>query len=104
MTRILVVYATTDGHTAKVAAAIADTLCAHNATVDVRQVGQAPRVPDGYDGVVVAAPVRGGKDLKFIRWVRAHATVLNAIRRFAEQFGLLADRHMAASALARVSV
>lgn len=79
MTRILVVYATTDGHTAKIAGAIADTLRTHGAVVDVHQVGQTHRLPDGYDGVIVAAPVRGGKYLKPVRrWVRAHAAALNA--------------------------
>jgi menaquinone-dependent protoporphyrinogen oxidase len=34
--------------------------------------------PDGYDGVVVAAPVRGGRYQKSVRrWVRAHAGALN---------------------------
>ena len=79
MTRILVVYGTTDGHTAKIAGAIADTLRAHSAVVDVHQAGRMQCLPDSYDGVVVAAPVRGGKYLKPVRrWVRAHAAVLNA--------------------------
>jgi menaquinone-dependent protoporphyrinogen oxidase len=78
MTRILVVYATTDGHTARIADAVADTLRAHGAAVDVQQVGRTHRLPDSYDGVIVAAPVRGGHYLKPIRrWVRAHARVLN---------------------------
>jgi menaquinone-dependent protoporphyrinogen oxidase len=79
MTRILVVYGTTDGHTAKVAAAIADTLRAGGALVDVHQAGRAHCLPDGYDGVIVASPVRAGKYLKAVRaWARAHAGVLNA--------------------------
>ena len=76
MTRILVVYGTTDGHTAKVAAAIADTLRAGGALVDVHQVGRTHCLPDAYDGVIVASPVRAGKYLKSVRrWVRAHAAV-----------------------------
>ena len=79
MTRILVVYGTTDGHTAKVAGAIADTLRSRAAVVDVHQIGRTHCLPDGYDGVIVAAPVRGGKYQKPVRrWVRAHAAVLNA--------------------------
>jgi menaquinone-dependent protoporphyrinogen oxidase len=79
MTHILVVYATTDGHTAKIAGAVADTLRAHGAAVDVHQIGRTHRLPDSYDGVIVAAPVRGGKYLKAVRrWLRAHARVLNA--------------------------
>ena len=79
MTRILVVYATTDGHTAKIAGAVADTLRVHGAAVDVDNLGRTHRLPDSYDGVIVASPVRGGKYPKPIRrWVRAHAAVLNA--------------------------
>ena len=79
MTRILVVYATTDGHTAKIAGAVADRLRVHGAAVDVHNLGRTHRLPDSYDGVIVASPVRGGKYLKPIRrWVRGHAAVLNA--------------------------
>ena len=78
MTRILVVYATTDGHTAKVAGAIAETLRAGGAVVNVHQIGRTHCLPDGYDGVIVASPVRGGRYLKPVRrWVHAHAAVLN---------------------------
>jgi menaquinone-dependent protoporphyrinogen oxidase len=78
MTRILIVYGTTDGHTAKVAGAIADALRAGGAVVDVHQIGRAHCLPDGYDGVIVASPLRGGKYLKPVRrWVHAHAAVLN---------------------------
>jgi menaquinone-dependent protoporphyrinogen oxidase len=79
VTRILVVYATTHGHTAKIAGAVAGTLRASGAAVDVQQIGRTHRLPDSYDGVIVAAPVRGGKYLKPMRrWVRAHARALNA--------------------------
>jgi menaquinone-dependent protoporphyrinogen oxidase len=79
MTRILVVYATTHGQTAKIAGAIADTLRTHGAVVDLHRIGQVHCLPDGYDGVVVAAPVRGGTYLKPVRrWVHAHAAALNA--------------------------
>ena len=78
MTRILVVYGTTDGHTAKIAGVIAHTLRAHGAAVDVHQSGGKDCRPDGYDGVIVAAPVRGGRYQKSVRrWVRAHAGALN---------------------------
>jgi menaquinone-dependent protoporphyrinogen oxidase len=80
MTRVLVVYGTTDGHTAKVAGAIAGTLRSRAAVVvDVHKIGRTHCLPDGYDGVIIAAPVRGGKYQKSIRrWVRTHAAVLNA--------------------------
>ena len=79
MTRILVVYGTTDGHTAKVAGVIADTLRAQGAVVHVHQSGRSDCHPNGYDGVIVAAPVRAGRYQKSVRrWVRAHAGALNA--------------------------
>jgi menaquinone-dependent protoporphyrinogen oxidase len=78
MIRILVVYGTTDGHTAKIAGVIADTLRADGAVVDVHRSGGTNCRPDGYDGVIVAAPVRGGRYQKSVRrWVRAHAGALN---------------------------
>jgi menaquinone-dependent protoporphyrinogen oxidase len=78
MTRILILYSTTDGHTAKVADVIADTLRAHGVGVDVHKAGGTDCRPDGYDGVIVAAPVRGGRYQKSVRgWVRAHAGALN---------------------------
>ena len=78
MTRILVVYMTTHGHTAKLAGALAGTLRARGAVVDVHQIGRTHCLPDGYQGVIVAAPVRGGKYQKSVRrWVHAHAAVLN---------------------------
>jgi menaquinone-dependent protoporphyrinogen oxidase len=79
MDRILVVYGTTDGHTAKIASFIADTLRSHGQVVNVHQAGRTQCLPDHYDGVVVAAPLRGGNYLKPVRrWVRAHAAALNA--------------------------
>lgn len=52
MTRVLVVYGTTDGHTAKIAAAIANTLRVHAALVDVHQAGTVDRtlqtIVDGF--------------------------------------------------------
>jgi menaquinone-dependent protoporphyrinogen oxidase len=78
MARILAVYGTTDGHTAKIASVIADTLRSRGAVVDVHQAGRTHCLPDHYDAVVVAAPVRGGTYLKPVRrWVRAHAAALN---------------------------
>jgi menaquinone-dependent protoporphyrinogen oxidase len=79
MVRILVVYGTTDGHTAKIANVIADTLRSHGAVVDLHKAGRTQCLLDQYDGVIVAAPVRGGRYRKPVsRWVRTHAAALNA--------------------------
>jgi menaquinone-dependent protoporphyrinogen oxidase len=74
MARILVIYGTTDGQTAKIAAAIGDTLHALGLgahVVDAR--GEAPG-PDAYDAVIVAASVQVGGYQKAVRaWARTHA-------------------------------
>src|SRR5690606_27554699 len=59
MPNILILYATTDGHTAKVARVLGESLTAagHSVTVhDARDPGDAPAA-DGFDGVVVAASI-----------------------------------------------
>ena len=75
--RVLIVYGTTEGHTAKVAAAVAETLQGHGIVVEVAAAQRAP-APDGFDGVVVAASVHGGAYQRSVRkWVHAHASALN---------------------------
>lgn len=77
MTRVLVVYGTTEGHTAKIAAAVADALRARGVEVDVARAGEARVHPDDYSGVVVAASVHGGRYQAAVRrWVQAHAGAL----------------------------
>jgi menaquinone-dependent protoporphyrinogen oxidase len=77
MPRILVVYGTTDGHTAKVAGAITETLRRTGAIVDVSAADDPAPPPDGYDAVIVAASVHAGRYQKSVdRWVRAHAAAL----------------------------
>jgi menaquinone-dependent protoporphyrinogen oxidase len=77
MSRILVLYGTTDGHTTKVAHALADTLEMQGAAVDVIDAGGADPDPAPYDGVVVAASVHvGGYQQAVRRWLRGHAPVL----------------------------
>ena len=77
MTRILVLYGTTDGHTAKVAAKVAETLRTSGAAVDVIEAGTTEAEPDDYAGVIVAASVHvGGYQRAVRRWVRKHAEAL----------------------------
>jgi menaquinone-dependent protoporphyrinogen oxidase len=78
MPRILVVYGTTDGHTAKVAGAISETLHRTGAVVDVHTADDPAPAPDGYDAIVVAASVHAGHYQKPVeKWVRAHAAALS---------------------------
>jgi len=79
--QILVIYGTTEGHTLKVATAMARTLRAEGADVDLVNAaarGQDPR-PDAYASVIVAASVHAGSyQAPVRRWVKAHAEALRA--------------------------
>ena len=77
--RFLVLYGTTDGHTRKVAAAIADEFRAAGDDVDVANAKRQhpPTPPDDYAAVVVAGSVHaGGYQRTVRRWVRAHRDAL----------------------------
>lgn len=77
MTRILILYGTTDGHTAKIARRLGDTLRARGADSDVVNVAHATPRLAGYDGVIVAASVHTGTYQPEVRqWVRTHAPAL----------------------------
>ena len=79
MSRILVLYGTTEGQTAKVARHLGDTLRTAGAVADVIDARTARPSPDNYDAVIVAASVHaGGYQRAVRRWVHAHAQVLNA--------------------------
>lgn len=77
--RFLIVYGTTEGHTAKVAAAMASTLQTRGASVSV-QNSAAPWTSDpaDYSAVIVAASVHAGTYQRPVRrWVHAHHLALN---------------------------
>ena len=77
MARILVLFGTTEGQTAKVAAAIAATLRTCGVSVDVVEAGTLPADAEAYDAVVVAASVHAGGYQRAVgRWIRAHAGAL----------------------------
>ena len=77
MTPILVLYGTTDGHTAKVAGALADTLRGKGAAVDVIDAATAAPRADRYAGVIVAASVHGGRYQRAVRrWVQQNRDAL----------------------------
>ena len=78
MSRILVIYGTTEGQTAKVARYLGDTLRTAGASADVVDARTATPSPDSYDAVIVAASVHArGYQASVRRWVHAHAQVLN---------------------------
>jgi menaquinone-dependent protoporphyrinogen oxidase len=82
MPRVLILYGTTDGHTAKIARALAGALAGEGCATDVIDAGQrtAGVTPAHYDGVIVAASVHiGSYQRPVARWVRLHAPLLNAM-------------------------
>jgi menaquinone-dependent protoporphyrinogen oxidase len=76
---VLLVYASTHGHTARIAARIARTLEDDGATVAVHPVGDAPD-PHGFDAVVVGASIHAGHHQKeLLAWAARHRTALAAV-------------------------
>lgn len=79
MPRILILYSTTDGHTAHVARAVAGTLETEGCHVLVADAAHTHVDPEPYDAVIVAASVHLGSFQRSVkRWVREHAPALNA--------------------------
>jgi len=80
MSRVLILYGTSDGHTSKIAAALRDALRDEglDAFVTNAKHGASTVVPEEYDGVIVAASLHGGHFQKpVVRWARTHAARLN---------------------------
>lgn len=78
MARILVLYGTTEGHTARIAQSIGATLRVEGAEVDVALADRSfgPN-PSEYDGVLVAASVHGGKFQRHVRrWLLVNVNLL----------------------------
>lgn len=77
MSRVLVLYGTSEGHTALIAEAIADRLRLLHTAADVVDASKANPAPESYDGVIVAASLHIGKYQKAVTaWVRQHAAGL----------------------------
>ncbi len=80
MPRILVLYASTHGHTAKIAARVAATLEADGATVDLQPLSKSQPVPSDYDAVVLGASIHGGHHQRaLVKWAEQHHTALGLI-------------------------
>jgi menaquinone-dependent protoporphyrinogen oxidase len=82
MSRVLILYGTTDGHTKKIAAALTGVLTWEGCRVDTVDAKRAsPDVaPQWYDGVIVAASIHvGGYQRPVKRWISRHASQLNRV-------------------------
>jgi menaquinone-dependent protoporphyrinogen oxidase len=78
MTRVLVVYASTHGHTGRIAARIADTIGPAAELHDIHDAGRL--APWDYDAVVVGASIHAGHHQhEVLDWLRARSGALNAM-------------------------
>src|SRR5687767_5662613 len=79
MADVLLLYASTHGHTAKIAARIAEGLRAGGVgRVDVRDAADAGAIdPAAFDGVIVGGSLHAGRhQAEPVEWVKAHLAVL----------------------------
>lgn len=79
MSKILIVYASTHGHTGKIAARIDRVLSQARHDCELRSVATEPDLKlSDYDLVIVGASIHAGHHQKdLIEWVKRHATALN---------------------------
>ena len=84
MPDVLLVYASTHGHTARIAAPIAEALGGAGHSVDLRSVDEAGDVRAGeYEGVIVGGSVHAGHHQRaLLDWVKGDAGELQG-RRYA---------------------
>jgi menaquinone-dependent protoporphyrinogen oxidase len=77
MSRVLVLYGTTDGHTRLIAESLGDSLRLSGVEADVINARADNPSVAGYEGVIVAASVHAGRYQDAVEhWVRAHAREL----------------------------
>jgi len=81
MSNALVIYASTHGHTAKIAAAVARALGDGGVSAQVHDAAAGSRLdPAEYDLVVVGASIHAGHyQREIVDWVRRHHLVLGAM-------------------------
>jgi menaquinone-dependent protoporphyrinogen oxidase len=81
MSRILVAYASTHGHTGKVAAHVAAAARDAGATVELLDLaGLAHAEPTEYDAIVLGGSIHAGKHQReLVEWATAHNAALNAL-------------------------
>jgi menaquinone-dependent protoporphyrinogen oxidase len=80
MPRILLLYASTHGHTAKIAARIAAALEHDGATVDLRRLGgnETEPAPPDYDAVILGASIHAGHHQRaLVKWAEQQHTALD---------------------------
>lgn len=77
--RILIVYHSEEGQTARIAERIAVVLTEHGATVEKVTADDDP-APEGYDGVIVGDSIHIGRHSRSLRrWLTRHADTLDSL-------------------------
>jgi menaquinone-dependent protoporphyrinogen oxidase len=82
MPKILVIYASTHGHTDKIAARIGAALEQDGATVELLQVnaGKSERAPIDYEAVIVGGSIHAGHyQRELVEWAERHRTSLGML-------------------------
>ena len=81
MPTVLIAYASTHGHTAKIAARLRDVLRDAGLDAELGTLAEGAHVsPAGADAVLVGASVHGGRhQAEVVEWLRAHHTTLSAM-------------------------
>ena len=79
MPAVLILYASTHGHTAKIAQRIGQALGDDGLTVHVREATVATSLsPSDYDGVIVGASIHAGHHQReIVDWAKKHQVTLN---------------------------
>jgi menaquinone-dependent protoporphyrinogen oxidase len=80
MPRILLLYTSTHGHTAKIAKRIAATLEGDGATVDLHalQAHDTRPAPPDYDAIILGGSIHAGHHQRaLVRWAERHHAALN---------------------------
>jgi len=80
MPSILLLYASTHGHTSKIAARIAAALEDDGASVDLHQLGanDTEPAPADYDAVILGASIHAGHHQRaLVKWVEQHHSTLD---------------------------
>jgi menaquinone-dependent protoporphyrinogen oxidase len=77
--RVLVVFYSSEGQTAKIAERIVSVLRERGVLVDVSEVGAAP-APDGYDGIAVGGSIHVAKHHHaLVSYLKGHVGTLNSV-------------------------
>ena len=81
MSSVLIAFATTHGHTRKVAERIAEVLEREGLTADLREVKAAVELDlRDYDGVIAGGSIHGGHHQhELVDWTKHHARALNGL-------------------------